>query len=232
MSQAAAKAPTQDQPAPAGEAAAPLEERIDALLDELDEAKQEVNGVVAEAEHDAIDEPVTSPDLEASIDQVIEEAQRSLGEIEPDPALNIAAGPGAVARIDDALAQSADHRMAEAEARAAAEQAQSPKPLDKTPEPEQGDFPVVSGSTEGAVVVPVVVSAPPEPLEPNTAGAAVAHTTAAQIGGNPPTPVIMSAARLLAWPMSALPIEMRDLIGWLALVTLFNAACVWLFLLL
>jgi hypothetical protein len=230
MPHAAAKAPTHEQPDAAGPAESPLEERIDALLDEIGEAKQEFDGMIADTESTEGTAPAVSPELEASIDQVIEEAKRSLGEIEPDPALAIPAGPGAVARIDDALAQSADHRMAEAEARAAAEAAAPPEPIGAIPASEPDT--ATDETPEEAVVVPVVVSAPPEPLEPVAMEVAADPATADAVRGTEATPVSMTAARLLAWPMSVLPIELRDLIGWLALVTLFNSLCVWLFLLL
>jgi hypothetical protein len=230
MSHAAAKAPTQDPPPSAGEAETALDGRIDALLDEIGEAKQEVDGIIADTESAESVVPAASPELEASIDRVIEEAQRSLGEVESEPALKVTAGPGAVSRIDDALAQSADHRMAEAEARAAAETSAPAEPIVETLESEP-EFPP-AGTSEESVVVPAVVSAPPEPLEPEAIEAQAVPATVTTNSGTGVTPVIISAAGLLAWPMSVLPIELRDLIGWLALVTLFNAACVWLFLLL
>jgi hypothetical protein len=37
--------------------------------------------------------------------------------------------------------------------------------------------------------------------------------------------------RAMAWPLTLLPTEARDAVGWLALVTLFNAACLWVFVL-
>lgn len=99
----------------------------------------------------------------------------------------------------------------EAETSAEPEPAQVPEPepvasADETPEPEAPD-------------------SEPEPLpeEPEPSG---------ERRRSPFLALLRAVPLALAWPLSFLPPAARDQVGWLALVTLFNAGAVWVYLLL
>lgn len=261
MSQTAARTPPAAPiPASAAEDAAPLDQRIDELLGEISDASRSVDDMLREADGaappvetaaeaaaearpvpEAIASAPLSPELEASIDEVIEQTRQSLEE-------PLAPVTGTVGEIDEALAKNADAMMSEATPAAigsAESELEVPEHAEVAPDPIAAEavaaIDPASGETLGQTasgpVVPVVVSAPPEPLEPldaaAAAGAALAPRIDADLDKLPPgSGRLLPVLRAASWPMSRVPLVVRDLIGWLALVTLFNSACLWLYLLL
>lgn len=93
--------------------------------------------------------------------------------------------------------------------------------------------PAPAQEAEVAIATPVIVHAPPEARNsPATSKAA------APAGPSLPARLVRvisypvaAVAGLIASPLRAVSVEARDLIGWFALVTAFNAACLWAFVL-
>lgn len=170
-----------------------------------------------------VDAPI--PELEASIDRVVEEAQRTLAET-TEPA---AGTTDTVAQVDDALAQNADAMMASAEVAAVDAPPEPATATAREPASDEADHTPVEAVANA--VVPVVVSAPPEPLA--APGEKAGNFTA---GSDDPSHHSKASRKVLrlvevaSWPISCLPVVVRDLVGWFALVTIFNAVCIWAYL--
>ncbi|MDX2116286.1 MAG: hypothetical protein SFZ24_11805 [Planctomycetota bacterium] len=137
-----------------------------------------------------------------------------------------------VAAIDDVLSSTAHHLIETPESAAPAEPAADADPAAPADQPASsgtppGTEPAADTAGEARAVsapapVPVIIA----PAEAPAPAGVVAHAPRG-------TPRIAAlCARILAWPLSHVPASVRDLVGWFALVTLFNAACVWLYLLL
>lgn len=215
--------PTSVQPAPlsakGAESAAPTEEALGSQIDELLSAMESSAaeaGAAVEGSAARSDDPGSSA-LEASIDEAIDQARRSLDE---------APAAETVAQLDEVLAQRAEQRMSEplvaAGPPAEVAEASGEALLEASGAPPE--------QVDDSIIVPVVVSAPPElpqSAQMAEAGAVTnpAPTEAAKAGA------VSMLAAALSWPMRLLPPVVRDLLGWLALVTLFNAACIWIYLL-
>ncbi|MBL8746091.1 MAG: hypothetical protein JNK58_07020 [Phycisphaerae bacterium] len=249
MSQTAARTPT---PLPAelsAKDAAPLEKRIEELLGEINQASRSVAEILGEEVHqtqraestpeDAGDPPpppalAADPELESSIDQVIQDTRQTLEE-----PTEISPPSATIAQIDEALEQRADEVMAEATATGPGHQ--SPE-VETAPLPATGEDQSTGDESESIPqdeklsvnpVVPVVISAPPEPLgtpiEDQMVNGQPAHALSDERNRQHHQFRLISA---LAWPMANIPVGLRDLVGWFALVTIFNSACIWLYLLL
>lgn len=239
-------------PAVAGaeDPSAPLDARIEQLLKEIDQAQTTVSDILREEDkalHPTADkgtapaEPAQpiDPGLEESIDQAIAEAQKATHEESAKIAADQApaAPAGSVEQIDETLAREADDKMAGVESTPAASDAGSTSGEAPPPAPvgEVGETLGSGSSAESsgaAQVVPVVVSAPPEPLEAQTPDQPPDEPEAKESGRIKVFAGSGILVRAAAWPLSLVPVMIRDMVGWFAIVTLFNAACLWLFLLL
>lgn len=250
MSTAAVHPPPSADAAPAEPI--PLEAQIDQLLNEIGDAQREIGAILKDEDaalHPTPDdpdapkadpapaadvapppsEPPASP-LEQSIDEAVEDAQQAMMEGESPSAAEEPPPPESVERIDDALAESADARMAEQAAEAPAAEP-LPAAADKPPEQPSDESSTPPSVEPEGQVVPVVVSAPPEPLPsaPPPPESGVSSVEAKPGRGH--ATLGPRVAAVMAWPMTLLPPPARDLIGWLGLVTLFNAACIWIYVL-
>lgn len=200
-----ADAPKPKAPARAPEAAPPADESLDAAVDAL---VAESVGAEAEAPPDAsdADEPVAAPEAHA----------------EPAPS-------GSIDELDAELAAAADEEldgdfstMDDLEGEAV-----SPESIATAPEAQPEPEPVSEPDPE-----PVAARAP-APVEP-------AHSPEPAPAEEAPAPEpkparrswVAPVLRVLAAPLSRLTPMQRDTLGWVALNTLFLAACVWVFVLL
>jgi hypothetical protein len=224
MPPAAHDAIAPDLDAPRASAAAPapsdaLERSIDELLGDLEQPgdaaapgnaappamSASIDAALADATGRAADPPTPASveDLDAHLAVAADEAMRAT-EAPTDSAFSDSAPPGPATSLGEAALDAPPDRSA-APVEAPADPAPAEPPADTPGEPS---------------VLPVVVSASPEPLSAATSNPAADRRTALDRLG-----------AILAAPMALIPPASRDYVGWFALVTLFNAACVWIYLL-
>lgn len=82
-------------------------------------------------------------------------------------------------------------------------------------------------------VAPLVESplGAPTPLVVDAPSQEAARSRVAASSGRTAASALLMVGSVFALPLRGLPHAARDLVGWFALVTLFNAACVWLYVL-
>lgn len=213
---------------------AALEQSIDELLQNIAEAASEVSASIqTHAPKPATFEtPPAEPtmDLESSIDTVIEEAKRRDPAPEEPPAAEVPVQVNdpvqAVKEVDQTLAKRADEAMKET----------PPSPAEPPPAAAPAPAPAEPVSmTETAEVDSPAATEVEEPAQDDLVAILAAPAPVAVV------PVERSGLRwslglgrigtILAWPLSFLPQEVRDVVGWFGLVTLFNAACIWIYVL-
>lgn len=211
--------------APLGEAS-PVEAAADALVSEAAPAvfAQET---VEQATTAAPVEPVAPVDPLAMVDQAGADVVEAMFGTSRSPALTSeqtheATAPAAGDVAPATVAPEPEPQAGEINQAASPESAAPSTSVEPAPAAEQQ-----------TVATPVIVHAPPEAKQPvETASPArppgpplsarVARVVVAPVRG---------AASLAAAPLKAVSVEVRDLVGWFALVTLFNAACLWGFVL-
>jgi hypothetical protein len=199
-----------------GDTAAQIESAIEEMLDD-GRRRAESEAETLTATGHAEDDP-----LESSIDQAFGDGRRRL---------ESADAPATVQELDELLSSSARARFEQEPAVAeAGPPAAATVAMDETPAtaPAAESAPVraaVEAQDDGPGAAPIAAVIVPEAPAVGAAQATIAPAEAAaparrgEVWG------------VLAWPMRPFPPAARDLIGWFALVTLFNAACIWLYLL-
>ncbi|MFG0275395.1 MAG: hypothetical protein ACF8QF_10095 [Phycisphaerales bacterium] len=215
-----------------------LESAVDALIDEIEGVCEAFDRSHAD------DAPVASEsNTESAGAHMVREADEALdAEVDALVAESVGVEEAAVApaprasgsidELDAELAAAADEELAgefatmdDLEGEAVAPESLGPDP---TPEPAPAPEPVA------APVEPVKERspAPAAQAEPASTPLAEAVQEAAPEAHRPRRSLIEPALRVLAAPLARLTPMQRDTIGWVALNTLFLAACVWVFVLL
>lgn len=243
--------PIEEEPPAAAQAAA----------DEApDEAVDAVEAVEA-GEAEVASEAGSSSTLESSIDEALLEAEARASDAGPPPESEVVdpgsdAGmaaeaaeaelppdePKTVAEIDEQLSASAEATLDRSETDSAgAPDSTEPSATDESGQPvgEEATGAAAPVSQAAAEDSPAEVSSSSDDLTPaepavnaEVVGAAALNSTAA--AAKKPSAILKTlsiTSHALGAPLRSMPSDFRDLIGWFALITGFNAVCLWLYLL-
>jgi len=204
MTQAAAAQLDGNAPAPPP-SDAPLDQRVETLLEEAERAAHQSSDMPSP---DA--EPSPESSLDEAIDSALDEARQRLDQV--------AAAATDVQSLDDVLSTTAAERIE------MAEEPLDPRPRESSaPEPVTESSPAASEREPSAQADLSASSSPHSAEESPEIG--LPHPQRAE------SRKLNTLIAALAWPMSLFPPIARDVIGWFGLVTLFNGACLWLYVL-
>lgn len=208
MTQAAAKHLDGNTPSPPS-SEAPLDQRVDELLSEAERTTLVATGEFESLSNNESTDTEASPEstLDESIDSALDEARQRLDQV--------AAAATDVQSLDDVLSSSATERLEIAETDADRSGTTGLASINDAPAADPAPVNAAAESVDR-------ISAPAE-AEPEISQAVPELAYARR------SPVIINT---LTWPMTLFPPIARDVIGWFGLVTLFNAACLWLYVLL
>lgn len=210
----------------APEAAGELERSIDAALEQAQASVDQLEEISGPAQEKV--EAESSNSAEAAEEPAAVEAAAELEAEPPAPAstqeLDESLSASAAEKLDEPLASEAPAEIAPVEesgSGVAAAEASAAEPVQAV----ESSSSVAAASSVDASEAIVASSTSPTISGTTAAQASPASARGLLILG----PVAGAVRRVLAWPLDQCSAPTREIIGWFALVTLFNAACVWLY---
>ncbi len=226
--------------APESQAAEDLDQRVESLLQQMEDAAKRAAGLAAESEAADAPGPVAPAPAEAElasqVDQLLAEASGAAS-----------AEPESIGSLDEELAKLASDLMegdfaSDTPVPSAPSEFRSSAPAAARPDPTIGDPPPIRHAAPAARVAPAPEPAPPPvPKGPSlwrrifsAIGRAVVWTAGA-VRRHTPTllailePIAFRLASLVSAPLRNRPALVRDAVGWVAIGTAFWASCLFVY---
>lgn len=228
-------------PAPESQVAEDLDQRVESLLQQMEDAAKRAAGLAAESEAaDAARGPLgpapAEAELASQVDQLLAEASGAAP-----------AEPESIGSLDEELAKLASDLMegdfaSDTPVPSAPSEFRSSAPVPARPDPTIGDPPPIRHAAPAARVAPAPEPAPPPvPKGPplwrrvlSAAGRGVVMIADA-IRRHTPTllallePIAFRLASLISAPLRNRPALVRDAVGWIAIGTAFWASCLFVY---